>query len=88
LRTAKIPQWIIYSYYFTVITSRKRCGSPNEGECAGEVEGLRVLATTDGPEGETVEVREGPDKEYVGAVVGVFVAYTITVLDGNAVGSK
>ena len=47
-----------------------------------------MLATTDGPEGETVEVREGPDKEYVGAVVGVFVAYTITVLDGNAVGSK
>ena len=30
----------------------------------------------------------GPDGEYVGAVVGEFVAYTMAVLDGNAVGSK
>ena len=36
-----------------------------------------------------VEVTDRPDAETnVGAVVGVFVANTIAVLDGNAVGSK
>ena len=32
--------------------------------------------------------KDGPDGVYVGAVDGELVAYTITVLDGNAVGFK
>ena len=53
----------------------------------GAVDGERMIETADGLEEVYVGTTDGAG-ESVGAVDDVFVAYTITVLLANAVGSK